>query len=246
MFLLLKKMRQIIFFYCLFSNIGYTPTANVFNCHLPDGCRFERGFISDTYDMNEIGNRLDILMIMCDINNNEFRFKFKDPPNFVTGKKCLMESNHGIKIYFKWTSKELTILESEFNFTNVFKYLSYMKKYSIVFLWSLKGFDVNFLGKNYKSSNESHISIVSLSKLRLDFYHNKKIISSCDDIIKSNVTNIMSIFQLKSFKIRNRKDFELRSVEYKQSICPLVFNNSIISHLILIDLADTFYKRNFL
>ena len=120
MFSLLKKMRQIIFFYCLFSNFVFTQTANVFNCHLPDGCRFERGYILENYDMNEIGNRLDILMIMCDINNDEFSFKFKDPPNFVTGEICLMESKHTNKIYFKWTSKELTILDSEFNFTNVF------------------------------------------------------------------------------------------------------------------------------
>lgn len=93
MFLLLNKMRLKIFFFCIYFNVVFTSTANVFNCHLPDGCRLERGYIMDSYDMNEMGKHFDIFMIMCDINNNEFRFKFKNPPNFVTGEKCLMESN---------------------------------------------------------------------------------------------------------------------------------------------------------
>ena len=70
-------MKLIRVFYFIFSNVVFTSTVNAFNCHLPDGCRLEKGFIEENYEMNEIGNRLPFF-IMCDINNNEFRFKFKD------------------------------------------------------------------------------------------------------------------------------------------------------------------------
>ena len=128
-----------IFSICIFITIA----ENAFNCHLPEGCRLESGFVNDYYDMNEIGNRLN-KFIICDINNNQFGFKFKDPPKFVNGTRCQFNAQKMIPLIFRWTSKELTILYRQFNFLNVHRYSNYMNYLSKIFLWSVKGFDLNF------------------------------------------------------------------------------------------------------
>ena len=59
----------------------------------------------------------------------------------------------------------------------------------------------------------------------------------------------MSVFQVKlAYDVYHNvsRDFVLRNVEYKQSICPLMFNNSNIPLFILVHLVETFYKRNVL
>ena len=238
----MKNMRLIIVFYCLLSN-GIL-TENGFNCHLPDGCRLEKGYLQENLDTNEIGKRLKN-MITCDINNDEFTFRFKDPPFFSSNRTCQIDDYHNNQIVFRWTSKELTILDRQFNFTNLFRYIKYMKYYTDVHLWNLNGFDLNFLyGKSF--NHRSHIDKIQLSKCRLDFYHKKKKINSCEDILKADISSIMSIFQLRLANQSLNRYFVLRNVEYKQSICPLVFQNSNIPRLALIDLANTFYKRNVL
>ena len=144
----------------------------------------------------------------------------------------------------------MTILDRKFNFTNVFNYIKHFKNHISVHLWNLKGFDLNFMGKkmiNYKS----RIGVFHFANSRLDFYHDKKRINSCDDISKSNISTIMSFFQLRLANItsstkKSFRFFVFRNVEYKRSICPLVFNNSNISRFVLIDLVDTFYKRSVL
>ena len=172
MFPILKIIRLIIVYYCLFSN---GPTTNAFNCHLPNGCRLERGYIEDNYEMNENGNRFNFFII-CDIKNDKFVFEFKDPLTFIDGGKCIIEDNHKNKIIFRWTSNDLTILDTTFNFINMLRYISKIKFQTDVHFWSLKGFDLNFLGKkpiNYRS----HIAVIRLSNCRLDFYHETKKIS---------------------------------------------------------------------
>ena len=81
-------MKILFLFYLIFSICAFIPiTENAFNCHLPDGCRLDSGYVNEYYDMNEIGNRNNSIMIMCDINNNQFGLKFKDPPFFVNRTK---------------------------------------------------------------------------------------------------------------------------------------------------------------
>lgn len=62
----MKNTRLIIVFCCLLSD-GIL-TENAFNCHLPDGCRLEKGYLQENFDENEIGKQLNN-MITCDINN---------------------------------------------------------------------------------------------------------------------------------------------------------------------------------
>ena len=236
-----NRLKLKVLINCLFSIEIFTQIANAFNCHLPYGCRLQNGFAQENYELNEIGDRLNVSVIICDINNNDFSFKFKDPPTFVNGTKCLLkDNNHNNKIIFRWTSKELTILDKPFDL--MYRYIRYFNYSTEIHFWSVKGFDLNFLSEkpiNYRSK----IYEIQLSKSRLDFYHDKKRINSCDDMRKSNITSIRSIFQE---KVEYYGSFALRSVEYKQSICPLVFNNSFIFNIVLVDLTDTFYKRNVL
>ena len=136
--------------------------------------------------MNEIGDRHNnYIMIMCDINNNEFEFKFKNPPTFVTGELCVSNSDF-VPLIFRWTSKELSILDRRFNFTNIFNYNIHMKYLTDVHFWGLKGFDLNFLGEK-SFDYGSHIGGIYISKCRLDFYHDKKRTSSCNDKFEERI-----------------------------------------------------------
>ena len=81
---------------------------------------------------------------------------------------------------------------------------------------------------------------IELSDCRLDFYHNKKRISSCQDLKNSNLTTVRSIFQIDEGLSR----FVLKGVEYKHPICPLMFSDAFFYLLNIDNIADTFYKKN--
>jgi hypothetical protein len=168
-------------------------------------------------------------------------FKFKEP--FGNDVRCDKLDDIIFLIIFRWTSNEMGILNKRFNFSNVIRYSKYYHNYIIkIKLWNLKGFDINI--RNEKNEKQIYSSIIkstlSLSNCRFDFYHNKKRIESCQDIIGLNITRIESIFQsIPKF------DIYLRNIEYNQNtICPLLFNNTKITYLTFRDLVDTFYKIN--
>ena len=228
----------------------YPSRLNAFNCRLPEGCRIENVYNSEEFFNFNQKEFFLYPEIMCDIND-KFEFSFKDQTPIITSdKSCFTSLYKDIKsrIIFKWTSSsnELNILEKRFNFTNVIRYLSFFKPKVYISFWSIKGFDVKFLGESYNMSKNSSINVISLSDCRLNFYHNKKKINSCQDFSDYNITQIASIFQI-SFNVSDiTKQFEFKKVEYKENICPLLFNNSKIRNVIFNDLTDTFYKKNVL
>ena len=217
--------------------IDFVCIANPNNtCHLPKGCRSE--YVYDDYleDFSEKG--ADIwLSVMCDVNNDAFEFKFKEMSFETDEVICDNNDNFMFLIIFRWTSNDLNILDKRFNFSNVLRYSSYYPSIrKKVKLWNLKGFDVDI--RNVKNESEDNF-IFSFSNCRLDLYHNKKRINSCQDIYDLNITRIESIFQ------RNPYDLYLRNIDYNQNIiCPLIFNNTDISLLTFRDMFNTFYKRN--
>ena len=76
---------------------------------------------------------------------------------------------------------------------------------------------------------KSHIDRIEIIDIRLDFYHNKKKINSCQEMIDLNLDSIKSIFQMTIDKRSKSYDmFILKDVEYKSQICPLVFQNTNI------------------
>jgi hypothetical protein len=102
-------------------------------------------------------------------------------------------------------------------------------------IWGVKGFDINFLDDSY-FQEKLPLSRTEFSNCRLEFYHDKKKIKSCQDFIDWNRTQIESVFQISRFE-----DFgtciQLMSLEFKDYICPLVFKNAFISYFLLNDIV---------
>ena len=229
MFCLYKHF--ICFYFILFNGI-YTSYA--FKCPLPERCRIESWSA-------QFSQRF---FIICDINNNEFEFKFKESTSLINiDQKCEFEDLN--LLLFRWTSNDLLILDKAFNFTNVIRYTDFFKNLPfVVNIMNIKGFDVNFLGKKFLFNNNSPIAIYIYNS-RLDFYHNKKKINSCQDFVDSNITEIESIFQ-QIYEGNTVTNLDLINVEYKQKTCPLVFKNSRMNYMSIIELVDTFYKKSIL
>ena len=106
--LMLKNVFFVIFF--LFNRtfvLGYSTSR----CLLPDGCRRE-GIYDRTFAKDWILNA-----IFCDINNDEFEFKFNEPA--LKPNDTLTECDSTIldTFAFRWTN-ELAILGAKFNMTN--------------------------------------------------------------------------------------------------------------------------------
>ena len=229
-------LNQFICYYFLIFNIIFTSKANAFNCDLPERCRIGNIDSTGYYFTNRPS-------IYCDINNDAFEFKFKEPPAqlLTASEKCVIGNNFSRNsINFRWMSNDLTVLEKKFNFTNVFRYFDYFKGSLTIYFWYLKGFDVNFLDKKYSFKSFKTVYI-DIWNCQLDFYNNKKKkMNSCQDFADSNITEIQSIFQI------TKSMLSLNFVQYKQKICPLVFMNTRIEIFTIIELVDTFYKRNVL
>ena len=222
-----------IIFCILFSNFNYG-----LDCYLPEGCRLDIIFYDNgiTNSYNEKGSD-SYKAIICNVNNNEYSFEFNDQESFNASKKCIENYETISLIILRWTrSNELTILESRFNITNFYRFTTYFKYvYFMQFSNGINGFDVQL----YDAWDFYGYVFLEILTGRLDFYHNKKRIESCQDFIDMNITQIRSIFQM-SFK------FNLKNIEYKHNICPLVFDGTLINEIGLYDMFDTFYKKNVL
>ena len=197
-------------------------SLNAFNCHLPFGCRLEKIHWSSRYDFHEKG-ATTISSIFCDVKDTNFTFKFPEPtPQITNNSKCNMNSDLKVelqyqKIIFRWVSNEIGILEKQFNFTNTMRYFSHFKHSMSVSMQKFKGFDLNILEK----SKHKYIEYFHIEGGFLEFYHKKKKITSCKELIDFNPKKIKSIFQMIFDNHHNHK-FMLSNVEYKSKICPLI------------------------
>lgn len=162
---------------------------------------------------------------MCDINNDAYEFKFRDLTSQMAKDECGKPLNNDsseysrhefqMQVIFRWTSNnEMKILNKKFNLTNSFRYLSFF--YHTIFLnfWDINGFDVDIIDEKYLYTpmRNSFISSIIIAGSRLDFYHKKTRINSCQDFIDLNITRIKSIFQIKLDKKYSRQTFEFRNV----------------------------------
>ena len=239
--------KNLIFECWLILNLAYHPIVNAFNCPLPEKCRIDYVYNSEDFYYFNQKEFQAYPEIICDINE-KFEFTFKDPTTFNNSdEKCFIEYPKKTNIIFKWSSQnELSALEERFNFTNLMRYLSFFDPIVYINFWGINGFDVRFLGENFNISEKS-LYIIVLSDCRLNFYHNRKRINSCQDFIDLNITKIASIFQISFDNLNdNTKGIQLRNIEYKGNICPFVFQNANFLHVLFNDLVDSFYKKNVL
>lgn len=252
-------LKQFICFYCFVFSGFFIPYSYGYDC-LPEKCQFESvyDFLFKSYYKETTAKKM--FSIICDIKDDSFDFKYNnDLKKHITDKKCDNYGNliHFKSIIFRWTSSnDLITFDKRFlniipNSINYFFYFPFLPLVRISF-WDLKGFDVSIFEKGYLenlSKGEFSLKfeffwlIIEVANSRLDFYHNKKKINSCQDISDSNLTRIDSIFQVGSF---SKLLFKLRFVEYNENMCPLFFMNTNVTILYVENLIDTFYKKRIL
>ena len=233
------------FFIGLLLSIAFVSIVDSLDCEIPKGCQLEVIENSLVKDEFVYANNPTV---WCEFNDDFYEFKFEEKMENNTRQHCYDTDKKYSTYVFRFTStNEIPILEKRFNLSNVKRYLSYYKS-SFVFLYTylmdIKGFDVNILDNNVITKRFYYDWKVLLANCRLDFYHEKKKINSCQDIINLNLTRIESIFQIKSDSML--KKLELNYVEYKQSICPFLFNNTNINSFYIRGFIDTFYKKSVL
>jgi hypothetical protein len=240
----MKYSYHFICFYGVFFN--YILNVYGFNCHLPEKCRIKRMPLSVASVYNEHIDKI-VSVIVCEINDDSFEFEVKSSKPLITGDFCEFEENDNdwisgmFNVLFKWTNrKESNILGKQWNFSKMFSYFDYFFPTYIRFR-GLKGFEINML-EGIDSNKTKLTGRIELSDCRLDFYHNKKRINSCQDLINANIiTTVESIFQTIEGLFPS---FSLVGIEYEHKICPLMFSNTYIFSLAIHNLVDTFYKKN--
>jgi len=194
------------------------------------------------------------LSMKCDLKSAQpFPFDGNSPLLPPKNESCdIMDTN--IEIILKWNKNEFSILDSTFNISNFLHFMDYFLYYVYVDIMNLRGFDINLIGGNFLSASliqyssvmipNSWIESLKIANSDVSFYIGKEKIKSCQDFHDKNVSSINSIFQIKQYD--GIISFLLINCEFKEKVCPLVFNNSVISSLIINNLANTFFKKNLL
>ena len=191
------------------------------SCDLPNGCE-QKKYIKGR--IVYICNRLDA------------RFDFYNKSNF-SEDKCL--PRRSLKIWY--FPKYPIILDRSLDLNGINRFRENISSKNMieleVLLKNFKGFDINAF--DAVSTTRYRYPILKLFDNRLDLYASNKKIQTCKDYIDNNSGNV-SLFQ--AFKPLS--GITLSKVYFSNSICPLIFNNSIIERFEITNLIDTFYKTS--
>ena len=204
-----------------------------FNCeYLPNGCKFEQ-----TYDVFQ--EYIDEVFVCNDLDKS---FEF-DPE---TIKKCKKDPKFYTKVYFKLSTDK--ILDRSIQFLSIDKFLNKLNKFNDRFkndneikFKGINGFDLN-LQTSLDESNRTPLLIFNDAKF--EFYHNNKLISSCEDFKRTNLTEPKSAFQLGT-KTR-LADYRFYNSRFPDWVCPNFFSNVQIRRLSFKPMMKTFYKSSLL
>lgn len=140
-----------------------------------------------------------------------------------------------------WSSQQSSILSDTLNFKLLLDYFYYFNQECTISLVNLKGFDLSMLNPTTNVTIYSSFLVLNCINCRVNFYKNRKLISSCNDL--SNADNFESFFQISQFYTFNLI-YQFSHCEFPTRLCPLVFNNSKqIDSFNFIGLMDTFYKK---
>ena len=238
-----------------FAFILLAQSMFAFDCNLPDGC-----FIQPIkYAINELTNEKNIFdhvvrAIKCKVVRG-YQFRFVNNDYMVNNSNRCVINNQNWKwesewesiweseelevIMFEWPENgEHMILEKSFDVQNMSMYFDYFRWFFEIYFVKLKGIDINLSKSDI--SIIRNVSSIICKACKLNFYTERKLIKSCEDILKSNsrVMSIHQIYKLESFILENN--------EYPTYICPLIFKNVNIVSLHLTGLIDSFYKKNVL
>ena len=197
---------------------------------LSKSCRFEEGFGETSDSQYE--------MFVCDSLNTNFEMSESEM------SMCKKRSTLPTEVYFKLSSPE--ILDRSLKFTSLHKFIREINRfnyYKTIRFSNLKGFDLNtsFLS-DYLNEPDFPIGyafVIYSSKFQ--FFLNNQLQVSCDDLLKSNITEPKPFFQTR------RMNLFFENTEFSQKpICPLYFKSSYLTSINLKYQMNTFYKRNYL
>ena len=236
----------------LIFSISIVSPLNDLKCgRLSNGCELKSYYCSDYQ------NRSICHMYVCDRIDLNFRF---DQTEMELIQNC-SSSNPEVQealnnVYFQL--KKSSILDRSFDLLNNELFLTKRRNLSsdsnkilqydfyvhdrMTFRY-VKGFDITstFKQRNNTIRMDFHYS-------NFDFYLNRSLIRSCDDIIKKNPNKYQYIFDSFWEECDDcLNDIRFYNCEYKTKICPLNvhFNNIQITNLRFFGIQNTFYKRNF-
>ena len=240
------KIVALVYFTLIISTLSLN-----FNCKLPIGCEINDIHYHINYFSKE-KTAIDIQGIQCNVRDETFQFNYSIPSPLkkrckiykAREKQTIEIRFHRDFIFGKW-----------FNINNMLEYGRLFKRNFNFNFVNLKGFQLNIID-NFNQSSRNLTSdffyYFNCINCKIEFYSNDRQIKTCEDITNSiNQTNvsIMSLFQFSCFLehpvIGNLGPIlTLYDPQFKTTICPLMFNNSLFYNLNFISLVDTFYKRS--
>ena len=175
--------------------------------------------------------------INCDISSYKFHFTFDAAEN-----KCYEKDQYiyfAFNLQLTFSKSRNLILGNWFQFGNLLKFVVCFQESWWIKFWNLRGFDLNLFEKSSEfisiPSNYVDYLSIELMNFEFSFYSNGKLIKSCDDTLRQNLTFQMFLYfdRIEMYNVR----------ESKQRICPLFLQNNA-TLVKIYNLANTFYKRN--
>ena len=206
-----------------------------------EGCRFEEAY-------GAYHNRYE--RFVCDNLNANFEMSNSEMA------MCKKTSTLPTDVYFKLSSPQ--ILDRSLNLTSLNKFLRGMNRFnpyedtdmiSITVKYSnLRGFDLNASFFSDEKPTKSIIFyIYEIYDSEFQFFLNNQLQVSCEDFLKSNLTEPKSFFQIASHTNQSQTSVYFYDIEFsKTPICPLYFKNVNLDDIVIYYQINTFYKKNYL
>ena len=140
---------------------------------LPNGCKLKRFQMQRDISMKKY-------LLVCPRLDQDFKFDFD---RFISKKDCngFNYTDKIYTIYFRLTSFSSTILDESFDYLNVIKFLKHLNR-TPVFIFrfrNIKGFDIEAFEQRVDQSIRLRLDFYSS---RLNFYQNKRLIKSCENL----------------------------------------------------------------
>lgn len=184
----------------------------------------------------------EIIGLKCDIKNSDFTF---DLESYNSIENKIIEYQKKTKfnyVEFIWPSKikESSRLTKQFNISAFSKLSRHFRgAQSFVNFDNLNSIELNLFDEPIVNLT----SQIFLMNSDLIFTIDGKSVKTCADITlaRNGTFKIASLFQM-PFKDKQR--FYLFGCRFPKTICPLVFEGSLIQYFYIFGLSNTFYKTN--
>lgn len=204
-------------------SLSFSEKDNSLVCKkLPNGCRLK------SYYYEQSSNLLSFML--CHRLSQSFDF---DNKTMNEMKKC--KKSYANLLFQLYPSQ---ILDSRYDFKKSIEFsLSVLGRYHVMFT-NLKGISLNYFNNHSQQvRNKPFYLIIYHSKFQ--FFLQNSPINRCNDLKKENVN---SIFQITSPLYKNL--LKLINVQFKNSLCPLLFRNASFEYYIVFYMMNTFYRKN--